>query len=83
MLRLNTKIKHQLLKFLLPTRQLQFSPVRVSGDELIQEIEQRYTSTDLNWHLEPYPDIKELAEFWGGVQSDLEADPEWSRFGND
>ena len=80
MLRLNTKIKHQLRNLFTLDRQLEFSPVRVSNDELIQEIEQPYTSEDSNWHLEPHPDVRQLDEFWSKVQQDLHADPTWNRF---
>jgi len=80
MLQLNTKIKHQLRNFFTIGRGLQFSPQRVSSDELIQEIDEQYTSADRNWHLEPHPDVRQLDEFWTRVQQDLHADPTWNRF---
>lgn len=81
MLSLNTKIKNNFIKYFTPSRQMEFSPVRVTSDELIQEMEQERSCPNRNWQLEAYQDVRQLDEFWGRVQRDLHADPEWSRFG--
>lgn len=80
MLTLNTKTRYKLQNIFSFAKQLEFSPVRVLSDELIQEIERRYTSRDHNWSLEPHPDVRQLDEFWTNVQRDLHADPTWNRF---
>ena len=59
---------------------LQFSPVPVEDDELIQAIEAGHEEP---WQLDPTPDTTALSEFWAGVEDDLRGDSTWESFAED
>lgn len=51
------------------TKQLQFSPVRISDDdELIQAIENEGVTKDNQWDLTEQADAMQLNEYWAEVQ---------------
>ena len=58
---------------------LEFSPVPVEDDELLNAIEAQHET----WTLEQTPDTNRLARFWSEVQSDLHSDPTWNTFATD
>lgn len=58
---------------------LEFSPVPVEDDELLNAIEAQHET----WTLEQAPDSNSLADFWSGVQTDLHNDPTWNTFATD
>lgn len=72
---------HRLSSFRsLPGHNLEFSPIPVEDDELINAIEAGHEET---WQLDPTPDSTALGEFWSGVEDDLHNDPTWETFADD
>lgn len=78
MLHLNSSNKHNFSHSSSP-RGLEFSPVPVEDDELLNAINAQHET----WTLEAVPDSNSLTEFWSGVQTDLESDPTWNTFATD
>lgn len=80
MLNLHSSAKHNFPNLAPPRGAgLEFSPVPIEDDELIQAIESQHET----WTLEAVPDSNSLTEFWSGVQTDLESDPTWNTFASD
>lgn len=83
---LNVKHAHHfhLPRISLPSKRiLALSPIRAEKDELIQAIDDARNNRDDNWTLTSTPDTDQLAQFWQGVERDIQNDPEWIRFSDD
>lgn len=80
MLHLSPRPHHSLLSRPQPNRRLEFSPIPVEDDELLQAIEADHQEP---WRLDPTPDSTELGKFWSSVEEDLHNDPSWVSFSDD
>ncbi len=62
---------------LMPRQLMQFAPIRIDDDELMQEIVDEPAGHDDRWVLNERPDSNELENFWCKVENDISNDPEW------
>ncbi len=70
-----------------PTNLTQTAPALSAAqdedDELIKAIDSDHKGADDVWQLKNEPDVIGIDNFWNGVKTDLEQDPDWHSFNND